>query len=178
MVLRRIQIQDAEELLGYRSLEEVYRFQGWKPSGLDDARDFITNRTAQEFDKPNTWYQFGIYLKDSEQLIGDIGVHFKEPDGKQVELGYTLSPLYQGHGYATEAVRLIVDYLFREMGKHKITGSVDPLNEKSMALLERLGMRREAHFKKSYWNGSCWCDDVLYEIRCEEWRWRKPRQET
>lgn len=54
----------------------------------------------------------------------------------------------QGKGYATEAAIGVIDYLFSDLKKHRITASVDPINIKSVALLERIGMRKEAHFNE------------------------------
>ena len=64
----------------------------------------------------------------------------------QVEIGYTLSPQYQGKGYGVEAVHSIIDYLFNNLNKHRITASVDPENTKSINLIEKLGMRERSTF--------------------------------
>lgn len=87
----------------------------------------------------------------------------------QVEIGYTLSLEYQGNGYATESVINVINYLFNNLKKHRITASVDPENVRSAVLLERIGMRKEAHFKKSFWFNNEWVDDVVYAILKEEW---------
>ena len=55
------------------------------------------------------------------------------------------------------------------MKKHRITASVDPRNTKSIALLERINMRKEAYFKKSFWFNNEWADDIVYAILKEEW---------
>ncbi|MEI7530117.1 MAG: GNAT family protein, partial [Elusimicrobiota bacterium] len=88
---------------------------------------------------------------------------------RQAELGYTLAPEHQGKGYATEAVVRVVEYLFK-LKKHRITATADPRNTPSIKLMERLGMRKEGHFKKSFWTGKAWADDVAYALLREEWR--------
>ena len=63
-------------------------------------------------------------LKNKAKLIGDIGIQFLT-DNEQVEIGYTLDPGFQGWGYALEAVKAVIDYLFFDLMKHRITSSVD-----------------------------------------------------
>jgi RimJ/RimL family protein N-acetyltransferase len=66
-------------------------------------------------------------------------------------------------------VSAVVNYLFTDLGKHRIIASIDPRNTRSVKLLERLGMRKEAHFVKSVMIDGKWCDDCIYAILSEEW---------
>ena len=85
-------------------------------------------------------------LRATGQLIGDCAAMPRAGDPGQCEIGFTIAPRYQGRGYATEAVRLLVGYLFAR-GKHRITACCDARNAASAAVLERLGMRREGHLR-------------------------------
>lgn len=165
--IRILDTHDKEVFFAYRCLPEVYLYQSWKPSGIDEVEEFINKNKAIRPNTKDTWMQLGIHLKDGV-LIGDVGVHFLE-DEAQVEIGYTLSPDHQGCGYAQEAVKTVIDYLFLTLRKHRITASVDPDNAKSINLLEKLGFRQEAHFKKSVFIRGEWCDDVVYAVLKEEW---------
>ena len=133
------------------------------------AENFIAENIAQTPNIPDTWYQLGIVKKDTNELIGDIGIHFIGYENNQVEIGYTLDPEYQRKGYATEVVKSLIDYLFFTLKKHRVSASLDPVNVKSIALLERVGMRKEALFKKSLWIKGQWEDDLIYGILEEEW---------
>lgn len=66
-------------------------------------------------------------------------------------------------------MKTAINFLFRELGKHRIICSVDPRNLKSEALLKRLGFRKEAHFKKSLFLFNEWVDDMIYALLSEEW---------
>lgn len=68
-------------------------------------------------------------------------------ENEQAEIGCTLAKQEHGKGYATEALKLAMDFLFNELNKHRIIGSIDPQNIKSIGLVERLGFRKEAHFQ-------------------------------
>jgi RimJ/RimL family protein N-acetyltransferase len=98
------------------------------------------------------------------------------PDNQQTEIGFTTSPEHQRKRYAFEAVAAVIGYLFKLMGKHRIIGSADPMNAVSIALLEKLGMRREGYFKRSIMIRNQWEDDIVYAILNEEWPERyRPR---
>ena len=110
-----------------------------------------------------------IREKESGTLVGDIGLHFLSDPPRQMEIGYTLSPEHRGKGYGTEAVRAAIDFCFRTLDKHRVHASVDPRNTASMALLERLGLRKEGHFRQSLWWKGQWVDNVIYAILASEW---------
>ncbi|PKN97229.1 MAG: GNAT family N-acetyltransferase [Chloroflexi bacterium HGW-Chloroflexi-4] len=168
LFIKTLSLQDKEAFLAYRSNDTVYKFQSWNPPSLQEVEYFIHQNLMVIPNTPNTWLQLGVYLHNS-QLIGDIGLHFLE-DGAQVEIGYTLAPEYQGQGCAFEAVNAILGYLFGQLGKHRVTASVDPDNVRSSRLLEKLGFRREGHFLQSVLIRGNWCDDVIYAMLEQEWK--------
>lgn len=170
LTLRRLEMNDKQSLYAYRSLPEVALYQSWQPSTLEEAENFILRTLEADPFKEDQWIQMAVCLK-SGTMIGDIGIHFI--DEFQAELGYTLSPLYQHQGYAFEAVSAVIDLLFTQFHKHRITASADPDNRNSIRLLEKLGFRKEAHFKKSFYLNGQWFDDVLYAILDEEWKAKK-----
>jgi RimJ/RimL family protein N-acetyltransferase len=168
LLLRKLEINDRDDFFTYRSLPEVYEYQSFMPKDLAEVDDFIRNNQSNP-NMPNTWFQLALIKRDGDVLIGDIGIHFLE-DNAQVEIGYTLAPSYQGKGYASEALKAVINYLFFDLKKHRISASVDPNNIKSIRLLEKLGMRKEAHFIKSYRMGDVWLDDCVYAMLKEEWK--------
>jgi RimJ/RimL family protein N-acetyltransferase len=174
LVLTRLRTSDAEALFAYRSLPEVARYQGWAPVVVEDATDFIRSMERVEFDSPGTWFQFGIRARKSGDLVGDLGVHFLD-DGEQVEIGFTMSPEWQGRGLATEAVTGLLDHLFRTLHKHRVCASVDPRNAPSLRLLRRIGMRLEGHFAQSVPVGGEWTDDLAAAVLASEWNEREVR---
>jgi RimJ/RimL family protein N-acetyltransferase len=169
LILRSIRLDDAEAIFKYRSDSIINKYQGWIPNTIDDVYDFIKNRVARTIDLVDTWYQFVIIKKETNELIGDIGIHFLDSDKKQVEIGCTLDIKQHGKGYATEALEELMNYLFNELRKHRIITSIDPKNIKSIGLVERLGFRKEAHFKESVLIRGEWADDLVYAILKDEW---------
>jgi len=167
LFIRKLETNDAQYFYKYRSLPEVYKFQSFIPKNTKDIKVFF-ERLSELPNIQNTWFQLAVCIKDENKLIGDIGIHFLE-DNAQTEIGYTLNPDFQGIGYAKEAVTAVIRYLFFVLGKHRIIASVDPDNKKSIRLLERIGMRKEAHFVKSIKTNDKWMDDCIYAILKEEW---------
>ena len=161
---------DAAALFACRVDPAVSRYQGWRPASLDDAARFIQRQQTVVFDTPDSWFQFAIRLREAGEFVGDLGLHFVDAD--TVEFGVTLSPGHQGRGLAAEAVRAAMALVFGELGRHRVFASVDPRNLACVRLLERLGLRKEAHHRESWRDGEGWADDAVYAMLAAEWRAR------
>jgi RimJ/RimL family protein N-acetyltransferase len=170
VVLRRFRRRDVAEFVAYRTRPDVARYQSWDaPYPLEEGERFVRQMMTRHPDTPGEWFQFAVVLHSAGQLIGDCAAMPRADDPSQCEIGFTIAPRHQGRGYATEAARLLVDYLFAR-GKHRITACCDPRNAASVAVLERLAMRREGHLRQSTWAKGEWTDDLLYALLQDEWQ--------
>ena len=169
LCLRRLQSNDAKTFYGYRSDPAVNKYQCWRPLSLGEIEAFIQEQSGLLPDMSNTWFQLAICDKHSGTMLGDGGLHFLADRSCQSEVGFTIYPPYQGLGYAAEAVKGMLEYLFLTLGKHRVFADVDPRNEPSVRVLERVGLRKEAHFRKSFRYDDEWADDAVYAILAEEW---------
>lgn len=172
LLLRPIQQEDKSEIFKYRSDSETNKYQGWIPKTMEDVENFIS-KVAVTFNEPETWFQLVVVEKGSGEIIGDVGIHFMGNENKQVEIGCTLDKHIQGKGYASESLEEVIDHLFSNFNKHRITTSIDPNNVNSVRLVERLGFRKEAHFVKSLFFNGDWVDDLVYAITEQEWNEKK-----
>lgn len=170
LVLRPIALDDSIAILKYRSNAEINRFQGWIPAKIEDVNHFIIHRVSPEMNRPGTWFQLVIIRKDNTELIGDLGIHFPEEQPLHVELGITLSKHQQGQGFAAEALREVISYLFLKLEKQKIVASIDPRNQPSIKLFERLGFIQEALHEKSLFINGEWVDDLVMELQPRNWK--------
>lgn len=170
--LSQLVAADAPAMYEYRSDPEVCRYQTFEPGSLGDVEKFIDGLQSNSFDTAGTWFQFAIRLQETNQLIGDIGTHFIADDPRQVEIGFTVSPVFQGQGFGAEAVLGVLSHLMGPLQKHRVFASVDPRNEPCISLLKRVGMRQEAHFRESLWFKGKWADDMVFGILEAEWRAR------
>jgi RimJ/RimL family protein N-acetyltransferase len=175
ILLRRFAMTDLATFVGYRSDTEVARYQGWEaPYPRAKGERSIREMLHEHPDMPGQWFQFAMELRATGEMIGDCGAGIDTEDPRQAEIGFTLRPEFQGHGYATEGAQVLLGYLFGVRNKHRVVGRCDPRNTASVAVLERLGMRREGHLRESTWAKGEWTDDLLYAILDWEWRERQP----
>lgn len=172
LILSPLAAGDAVALLEYRSDPDVCRYQSFEPASLEDVERFLDGLHADVFGVPGAWFQFGIRLRDSGRLVGDLGVRLQGEDARQAELGFTVAPGYQRRGIGTEAVRGMLGHLFESLDTHRVVASVDPRNGPSIALLRRVGMRQEAHFRRSLWFKGEWVDDLVFGMLKSEWQGR------
>ncbi|MCX5792614.1 MAG: GNAT family protein [Elusimicrobia bacterium] len=168
LLLRTVREEDVPAIYAYRSRADVGKYQT-RYRRLADARRLIKRVRGIALNTPNTWHQLAVIEKSGGGLIGDLGIHFTGKENRQAEIAYTIAPEYQGKGYATEAVLRMMGFLFGKLRKHRLVATADPRNKSSIKLMERVGMRREAYFRKSFWTGTEWTDDVLYALLKEEW---------
>jgi RimJ/RimL family protein N-acetyltransferase len=146
-VLRRLSLSDSQALFDYRSLPEVYRYQGWFPKTLADAEDFIREHSLETKGEIGQWVQLGIYSRIDDFLMGDCGYQTISKD--EAEIGYTLAPPFHGKGIATEIVATLLNYLFEHAYFSKIKASTDPENNPSIRVLEKTGFQKIQLLRKS-----------------------------
>jgi RimJ/RimL family protein N-acetyltransferase len=169
LILRQINLNDKSEIFAYRSDKVTNEYQGWIPNTIGDVEIFI-EKIAKQINEPETWYQFVLIEKESQKIIGDLGIHFWDKENKQVEIGCTLNKNYQKKGFAIESLKRVIDYLFNELNKHRIITSIAPENEDSIRLVERIGFRKEAHFVESIFVNEKWVDDLVYSLLEKDWK--------
>jgi RimJ/RimL family protein N-acetyltransferase len=177
--LRRFRPGDAAALSAYRSDPDTARFQSWStPFPLEMARELVAEFAADEPGRPGTAFQYAIERVEVPGLIGDVMLA-TGTDIRLVEIGFTLAPGHRGHGYATEAVGLLLDHLFAvDSPVHRVEARLDPRNVRSAALLERLGFTLEGVARESFWDEDEWTDDAMYGLLGREYEPRDPVTST
>lgn len=168
--LRHFREDDCAPFMAYRNDPEVARYQSWEGITESEARIFIQEVKEIQPWTPGEWLQIAIELKETGLLVGDCAFKIEEDDENQAEIGYTLARAYQGRGFASEAISCILEYAFASLGLHRVIAITDVENAPSVALLERLGLRREGHFHQNVWFKGKWGDEYLYAMLQEEWQ--------
>ena len=171
--LRHFRDDDCALFMTYRNDPEVARYQSWEGITESEARAFIQGVKEIQPWAPGEWFQIAIELKETGMLVGDCAFKIEESDERQAEIGYTLSRAYQGRGIALEAVSCVLEYAFESLGLHRVVAITDCENAPSVALLERLGLRREGHFRQNVWFKGKWGNEYLYAMLREEWLHRR-----
>ena len=168
--LRPFTPADVDAVHGYHSLEAVARFQYWEPRSRDEVVQEVARWADGGWDRqaPDA-IVFAVTLKRSGILIGDMVLLFRDQDARQGEIGFTFNPSHGGKGYATEAARAVFTVGFGHFNLHRIFGRCDARNRASWRLMERLGMRREAHFREHALFKGEWDEEFYYAMLAREW---------
>ncbi len=111
---------------------------------------------------------YAVDLRAEDRLIGHISFHpWFAP--RIYEIGWVFHPRYQGQGYATEAAAALLRYGFESWRIHRVIATCQPENTPSSRVMEKLGMQREAHFRKCIYRDEKWWDEYLFALLEEEW---------
>ena len=135
------------------------------------AREMIEE--VQALARRDELYQWGIALRASDEIVGTITLASLDPNNRRAELGFALARGQRGQGYATEAVRVVLEHAFGAMSMHRIEADVDPRNATSIALLERVGFRKEGYMPERWLNDGEWQDTVFYGLLASQWSARE-----
>jgi aminoglycoside 6'-N-acetyltransferase len=165
--LRRLEEADAAALAAWRSDPENARYIPRASMSREDALQIVAEMRDRQPGEPGVWFQLVIETRDGV-LVGDLGLR-ADATSRVFEVGYVLAREHQGQGYATEAVRGALGFLFGELGAHRVFGNLDARNTASARVLERVGMRREAHHLEDYDLRGEWTDTFIYAILRREW---------
>ncbi|MFM2719173.1 GNAT family N-acetyltransferase [Microbacterium mcarthurae (nom. nud.)] len=161
---------DLDAMAVYRGDADVCRFLPFEPQTTDDIRRRIGHlfgQTRLEGDRAGV--VLVIERVADGAIIGDLVLFHLDGDAGSAEIGWVLSPAAGGQGLATEAVRALIDTAFSIYGLRRLVARIDADNVRSLALAERLGMRREAHLVENEWFKGRWSDEVDYAVLAREW---------
>lgn len=174
LLLRPFVTDDWRGLQAYVTDEEVMRYDRPWPKSDEDLREAATYLAEHG----GYW---AVCLKSTGHLIGHVTCIQSEPyPFLNWDLGFGLNPEFQHRGYAFEASERVLRFAFEECGARRVFASCDPDNAPAYRLLERLGMRREAHhlqpgfLRRTIEGNPIWTDAYEYALLVEDWRLAHP----
>lgn len=141
-----------------------WSFPAW--TRREQASDYLAARMALETPAVYAW---AMAEREGDRLIGTTTLFSLSGPHKRAEIGYSLLPARQGQGLATEALRTVLGHAFGPLGLERIEADVDPRNEASWRLLEKLGFRREGLLRNRWRVDGEVCDSFLYGLLREEY---------
>lgn len=170
LVLREFREDDWPDMLAYWNDPLHQRYNPDLPDREGFVRDLVAMFVASQAEEPRRKWQLAVISKTDARLIGNCGIRVNNLDLGEANIGYELDPRAWGRGYATEAAREIVRFGFEELSLHRIWAECVSDNTGSARVLEKLGMRREAHFREHQYFRDRWWDSFIYAILADEWR--------
>lgn len=163
LVVRNFHEYDWQDMYEYFSDPNVLEFEPYLPLSEEECKTECNKRAKGE-------NFYAVCLKETNKMIGNIYVSQCDEKFNSWEIGYVFNRNYHGKGYATESTKAMINYLFCKKRARRIIAMCDPLNIPSWKLLERVGMQREAHFRKECYfkydknNQPIWKDTYVYAI--------------
>ncbi|KAA0549938.1 GNAT family N-acetyltransferase [Bacillus sp. BGMRC 2118] len=140
--LRRITLEDKENVFAYFSDDLVTRYFGIDNFTKMEEAEAIINAFNNGFEQKQA-IRWGIALKETDELIGSIGFHNISKNNARVEVGYEITRKEWNKGYATEALKAVINFLFNDACFNRIGATIRPENEASKQLVRKLGFQEE-----------------------------------
>lgn len=160
--VREFRLSDAEaaaKIIGDDRVTDWLSFDSRPPEAAVAMMERAVS-VAQADPRPE--YYMGVTTLDSDEVIGFVRL---EPSGvRAAKLGFAVHADHWGRGYATEAAQLVIRFGFDELGLHRISGAVGPANQRSLAIMERLGFSYEGTIRDHVFTNGAWRDSRLYSL--------------
>jgi RimJ/RimL family protein N-acetyltransferase len=171
LVLRPFREDDFEAMYAMQSDPEVARWLYNESRDAAETRELLAQKIGgHEVTAEGQWLSAAIALRASGEVVGDLSLQWLSERDRTGELGFMFHPLHQGRGYATEAARALLDVAFAELGLHRVIGRCEARNIASARVLEKLGLRREAHLVENEWVKGEWQSEFVYAVLEREWQ--------
>ena len=174
LLLRPYAHGDVDALYAHQRLPEVHRYLYTEPRTRSEMEALVAARAdPAALAEAGQGIPLVADLAQTGELVGDCVLFWRSLEHKQGEVGYVINPAYHGRGLATEAVGALLRLGFEGLGLHRIAGHLDARNTASARVLERAGLRREAHLVENEFVKGEWTDELIYAILRSEWAARQ-----
>lgn len=176
LCLRPFEPGDLDDLHAYESRPDVARYLLWDARDRSQSARSLELKTRQRaITAEGQSLVLAAADRGTGRVIGEVSLHWLSREHQQGEIGFTFNPAFHGRGLAAEAAQVALALGFGGLGLHRIIGRCDARNGPSARLMERLGMRREAHFVHDEVFKGEWGDEFVYAMLDHEWRASRPR---
>jgi RimJ/RimL family protein N-acetyltransferase len=172
--LREFVRTDLAGLHAFSSDPRVTRYLFFGPRDADSSANYLDGLLASQREVPRTRFELAVQEHASGRLIGACDLSLIESG--VVDLGYMLGHADWGKGYATELALALTDAAFFDLRADRVISTVDVNNEASMRVLEKIGMRWEAVYRKHRRAKNRWWDCHLYTLPRTVWEASHGRQ--
>jgi len=171
LAIRPFEAGDLEALQAIHGDPGVAQWLYNEPRRLDEVQALLERKIAgAALVEEGDWLSGAATLRETGEVVGDLAMCLVSEPHRCVEIGYIIDPAHAGQGFATEAAEALVGLAFDQFGMHRVIGRVEPRNAGSVRVLEKLGLRREAHFVENEWVKGEWQGELVFALLDREWR--------
>ena len=139
--LREFTRNDVDAVAEFRKAPRYLEYYYRPPYTREECVRFVDKCIAWSRENPRCKFQLAITDRSGDVLLGNCGVRTESIESRRGDVGYELSPVYWGHGFASEAVRAILQVGFEDLSLDEIEARCVVANKRSVRLLERLGFK-------------------------------------
>jgi RimJ/RimL family protein N-acetyltransferase len=170
LILRPFVDGDFDAMHAMRSDAAVARYLYGDTLSAEETRNLLAQKIATPaWTREGDWLTVAAVERASGVTVGDVSLRWVSERDGTAEIGFIFDPRHQGKGFATEAARALVDWVFGSAGLHRVIGRAEARNTASARVLEKLGMRLEAHFVENERVKGEWQSELVYAILDREW---------
>lgn len=168
LILRKPRIRDAKDIYSYASDPEVARYVLWEPHrSVSETASFIRDLRARiRAGCPSSWV---VVLRGTGTVIGTVGFVWYSAENNAAELGYSFSREYWNHGYATQALRAVIDAVFSSLPLNRLEAQHDVRNPASGRVMQKCGLTQDGILRGRILNKGEYVDTALYSILRSDW---------
>lgn len=148
LLLRRMERKDFADMFDYAKREDTSRYLVWTPHPSPEYTRSYLSMIGRYYRK-GQFFDWAIVERSSSRMIGTCGFSRLDLQNRVGEVGYVLNPTRHGRGYATEAVRRVLEYGFGELELNRVEGRYMVENTASRRVLERCGFTYEGVLRQS-----------------------------
>ena len=167
LTLREFVRTDFAAIHAYSADPRVTRYLFFGPRDEDSTAEYLDGLLASQREIPRTRFELAVEEQGSGRVIGACDLSLIERD--VADLGYMLGTADWGRGFATEIALALLHAAFRDLRAERVISTVDINNRASIRVLEKIGMRWEAVFRKHRRAKNRWWDCHLYVLPREVW---------
>jgi len=167
LTLREFAAADFAAIHSYSADPRVTRYLFFGPRDEESTAEYLDGLLASQLEVPRTRFELAVEENASGRLIGACDLSLIESN--VVDLGYMLGTEYWGKGFATEIALALVDAAFFDLSADRVISTVDVNNGASIRVLEKIGMRWEAVYRKHRRAKNRWWDCHLFVLPREVW---------
>jgi RimJ/RimL family protein N-acetyltransferase len=167
LVLREFTREDLAAIHAYSSDPRVTRYLFFGPRDLDATAEYLDELIASQAERPRTRFELAVTESAGAALIGACDLSLIETG--TIDLGYMLGTPHWGQGYATELALALAAAAFRDLRAERVISTVDVNNQASIRVLEKVGMRWEAIYRRHRRAKNRWWDCHLYTLPRTVW---------
>ena len=166
--LRPLRASDADALFALHSDARVMRY--WSFPAWTEREQAVARIAQLERDNAQSeFYTWATTIDGTDRLAGTVSLFTLNRAHRRAEIGYALASSAWGNGYATEALRLAIAFAFDSIGLARLEADIDPRNDASCRLVERVGFSREGLLRQRWHVAGEITDSAMYGLLRDEY---------